>query len=66
MERTRIGMKRDGMNFVFTPGKGGSLIGRPLVKKPKVPLDAPVTSRARVIGPRKGMEGAFKIGSVRG
>lgn len=50
----RIGMKGDGMNYVFTPGENGNLQARPLNPKPvSNPLAYTPKVRAKVI-PRKG------------
>ena len=60
----RIGIKADGLNYVFTPGKGGSLIGRKLAKPvPGVPLPK---VKSKVIGPKEGLEDAFKPATVAG
>lgn len=61
----RIGIKADGLNYVFTPGKGGSLIGRKLVKSVPSKIAVPKI-KAKVIGPKEGLEDAFKPATVAG
>lgn len=67
MPQKRIGIRSDGMNYVFSPGVEGSLSARPLNPKPANPLVYTPKVRAKVI-PRKDRQGIVHtlVGGTRG